>query len=113
MNVAWLPETWTTWKLSAEEITELFASSDGSRSRAAIEDLVSKLCSKTPAVSLPKFLPFDPVQVLPPNTERRGHVRLIVWHFKHCCWNYYLESDTGKKVSKRYVEHDLKHRASS
>lgn len=40
------------------------------------------------------------------HTSREGIIRDIVWHHKNQQHNYYLE-ENGKKVSKRYYEHDL------
>ncbi|MGD9170524.1 MAG: hypothetical protein PVI97_10765 [Candidatus Thiodiazotropha sp.] len=73
---------------------------------SAIVDLVATLTENKEVVKAPKFVPFDQVKVLAPNTEREGKIREIIWHFKSEEWSYYIESD-GNKVSKRYVESDL------
>ncbi len=49
------------------------------------------------------------VQVVPNGrnrTLRAGVVANRIWHHKHECWTYFIESD-GKRVSKRYVAEDL------
>ena len=40
------------------------------------------------------------------HTPHEGTIRDIIWPHKSRQHNYYLEED-GKKVSKRYHEHDL------
>ena len=40
------------------------------------------------------------------HTPHDGTVRAIVWHHKDQQHNYYIE-ENGKKISKRYYEHDL------
>ena len=40
------------------------------------------------------------------NTDKKGKVRDIVWHFKNNTFNYYIEID-NKKVSRRYSEEEL------
>jgi hypothetical protein len=49
------------------------------------------------------------VSVIPKlgHTPHSGTVREIIWHHKNRCWNYYLTTDTGKKLTKRYVAEDL------
>src|SRR5262245_10858723 len=40
------------------------------------------------------------------NTPRRGTIRLVIWHHKDRCYDYYIRV-CGKKVSKRYRTADL------
>jgi hypothetical protein len=40
-------------------------------------------------------------------TQHAGAIREVIWHFKEQRYNYYL-IEGGKKVSKRYLEDDLK-----
>lgn len=57
----------------------------------------------------PSFALGARVQVVPNGQNRRLWVGLVarrIWHHKHACWTYFIESD-GKKVSKRYVAEDL------
>jgi hypothetical protein len=74
--------------------------------RACIQNLIRDLSSKFNDISFPKYIPFDSVKVLRPNTERLGRILELIWHFKNKEWNYYIEFD-GKKISKRYVESDI------
>lgn len=74
--------------------------------RTAVKNLVLKLYAEFQVVSAPKYVPFDQIKTIHPNTKREGFIREIIWHFKDNEWNYYIESD-GKKVSKRYLETDL------
>lgn len=74
--------------------------------RFAIKNLISDLIVSFDGVSYPRYVPFDEIKVIHPNTEKLGIIREIIWHFKDFEWNYYIESE-GKKVSKRYVEKDL------
>lgn len=39
-------------------------------------------------------------------TPHEGIIHDVVWHHKNQQHNYYLE-ENGKKISKRYYEHDL------
>jgi hypothetical protein len=90
----------------SEYICDEFESQIKNR-RVCISELIKHLSTKYPEISLPKYMLFDSVRALPPNTERQGIVRELIWHFKNSEWNYYIESD-GKRISKRYVETDLK-----
>lgn len=40
-------------------------------------------------------------------TAHRGTVRDRIWHGKDECWYFYLLSDSGRKISKRYAAEDL------
>lgn len=40
-------------------------------------------------------------------TAHRGTVRDRIWHDKDGCWYFYLQSDSGRKISKRYPAEDL------
>ncbi len=42
-------------------------------------------------------------------TPHIGIIRDIIWHHKYEEWNYFIEVN-GKKVSKRYLESDLRKR---
>lgn len=56
----------------------------------------------------PVWLPGDDVRVVPNerNTERRGTIRLVIWHHKQQQWMYYIRQ-SGRAVSKRYWAVDL------
>ena len=74
--------------------------------RKALYSLISDFTSDFKVITNPKYVLFDPIRVIKPNSEKKGLIRELIWHFKNCEWNYYIDSD-GKKVSKRYVESDL------
>ncbi|MGD8770624.1 MAG: hypothetical protein PVJ06_11340 [Desulfobacterales bacterium] len=74
--------------------------------RACLQNLIRDLSTKFKGISFPKYMPFDSVKVLRPNTERSGRILELIWHFKNKEWNYYIDSE-GKRISKRYVESDL------
>jgi hypothetical protein len=90
----------------SEYICDKFESQIKNR-RACISELIKDLSSNYSEIELPKYMLFDSVKVLSPNTERHGLVRELIWHFKNSEWNFYIESD-GKRISKRYLEADLK-----
>jgi protein subunit release factor A len=46
--------------------------------RAAVKYLISELCSGCKDISTPKYVPFDRIITLHPNTEREGYIREII-----------------------------------
>ncbi len=51
---------------------------------ACLISLIFDLSSEINNISIPKFVPFDKIKILRPNTEREGYIREIIWHFKNC-----------------------------
>ena len=40
-------------------------------------------------------------------TPRTGSIDRKIWHHKHQLWNYFINDDFGKPVSKRYTAVDF------
>jgi len=74
---------------------------------AATRHLFCELVRKDDGISDPRYVVFECVETVPPNTRRLGTIEKMIWHYKDTCWYYYIDCPESK-TTKRYVDSDLK-----